>query len=190
MNRIVRKEHADVLHLQTAIELEKKKGPRVPKADEHEIRPKDLGQTAGQRAGETDCVRDVRSMSRPPGDRHLFLRSSPEIERVKKDGRRFQTPLFNLVSFASGAPHTRIGIVVGKRLGMAVTRNRAKRRFRELARQVRQQLVQGQDLLVFPRRESLSARPPHLRDLWISALRHEGLLVSRTDLRCDNSVSV
>jgi ribonuclease P protein component len=79
---------------------------------------------------------------------------------------------------------------VGKRLGMAVTRNRAKRRFRELARQVRHQLVQGQDLLVFPRRESLSARPPQLRDLWLSALRHEGLLVSRTDLRCDNSVSV
>lgn len=129
-------------------------------------------------------------MSRPPGDRHLFLRSTAEIERVKKDGRRFQTPLFNLVSFASGAPHTRIGIVVGKRLGMAVTRNRAKRIFRELARQVRQQLVQGQDLLVFPRRESLSARPLQLRDLWISALRHEGLLVSRTDLRCDNSVSV
>jgi len=129
-------------------------------------------------------------MSRPPGDRHLFLRSRAEIERVKKDGRRFQTPFFNLVSFTSGAPHTRIGIVVGKRLGMAVTRNRAKRMFRELVRQVRQQLVQGQDLLVFPRRESLSARSPQLRDLWISALRHEGLLVSRTDLRCNNSASV
>lgn len=180
----------DVVHVQTTIELEKKKGPRLSKADEDETRAKGPGPTEGQRAGEADRLRDVRSMSRPPGDRHLFLRSTAEIERVKKDGRRFQTPLFNLVSFASGAPHTRIGIVVGKRLGMAVTRNRAKRIFRELARQVRQQLVQGQDLLVFPRRESLSARPLQLRDLWISALRHEGLLVSRTDLRCDNSVSV
>lgn len=182
MNRIVREGYHDVFHVQTTIELKKEKGPRLPKADEHEKWPKDLGQAAGQRAGETYCVRDVPSMSRPPGDHHLFLRSRAEIERVKKDGRRFQTPLFNLVSFASGAPHTRIGIIVGKRLGMAVTRNRAKRMFRELARQVRQQLVEGQDLLVFPRRESLSARPPQLRDLWISALRHEGLLVSRTDL--------
>src|SRR2546427_12386132 len=59
----------------TAIELEKKKGPRVPKADEHETRPKDLGQTTGQRAGVTDCVRDVRSMPRQRGDRHNDLRS-------------------------------------------------------------------------------------------------------------------
>lgn len=129
-------------------------------------------------------------MSRPPGDRQLFLRRSPDIERVKKAGRRFQTPLFNMVSFASGSPQTRIGIVVSKRLGGAVTRNRAKRIFRELARQVRQQLVEGQDLLVFPRRESLLARSPVLRDAWKSALRHEGLLISESDLRCDNSVSV
>ncbi len=120
-------------------------------------------------------------MTRRSGDRLLFLRRSAEIERVKKEGRRFQTSLFNLVSCPSRAPlaqSSRIAIVVGKRLGLAVERNRAKRLFRELSRQVRGGLVTGWDLVVFPRREVLTVTFQRLRDTWLSALRHEGLLNS------------
>jgi ribonuclease P protein component len=126
-------------------------------------------------------------MTGSPADRLFFLRNSAGIDRVKKSGRRFPTPLFNLVSFASGGPHTRIGIVVGRRLGGAVTRNRAKRIFRELAREVRQDLVKGYDVLVFPRREALTVGHTHLRDAWASALRHEGLLITHLDVGCDES---
>jgi ribonuclease P protein component len=125
-------------------------------------------------------------MLRPPGDRQFFLRNSAEIERVKKNGRRVQTSLFNLLACpllatpsteADAARHSRIGVVVGKRLGTAVVRNRAKRVFRELARGVRPSLVQGQALLVFPRRGALTVTHQQLRDTWQSALRREGLLV-------------
>lgn len=129
-------------------------------------------------------------MARPLGDRLLFLRKSAEIERIKKDGRRFQTALFNMVSCPSSFPHSRIGIVVGKRLGGAVARNRAKRIFRELARQLQRQLVRGQELLVFPRREALLVRPRALREAWLSALRHEGLLIPESDPPCDDSALV
>src|SRR5437764_9893228 len=160
------KECRDVNELPRTVEFEKKKRSRVQEPCEHEGRPESLGPPASQGAGAADCVSDVAgtlrdhlslwvrfsgrllTMTRPSGDRVLFLRKSTDIERVKKHGRRFQTPLFNMLSCSSGSPETRIGIVVGKRLGGAVSRNRAKRLFRELVREVRQQLVSGRELLV------------------------------------------
>lgn len=106
----------------------------------------------------------------------FFLRACAEIEHTKRTGRRRQTPYFNLVSCASSSSRTRIGIIVGKRLGTAVVRNRAKRIFRELARQVRGDLAAGQTLLVFPRREALTHSSASLRRLWIETLQHEGLI--------------
>lgn len=116
-------------------------------------------------------------MARPSEDRSFFLKKSGDIERVKKTGRRLSTPLFNLVSCRSDVPHARVGIIVGKRLGGAVVRNRAKRIFRELARQVRRQLAPG-ELLVFPRRGALTIRHQALRSAWLTALRQQALVRS------------
>ena len=115
-------------------------------------------------------------MARLSEDRSFFLKKSGDIERVKKTGRRLPTPLFNLVSCRSDLPHARVGVIVGKRLGGAVVRNRAKRRFRELARQVRRRLTPGRDLLVFPRHAALQAAPMTLRDAWLAALGAQGLV--------------
>jgi len=131
-------------------------------------------------------------MARYSRDRLLFLRQTAELERVKRAGRRFQTSLFNLVSCPSSSPDgmpSRIGIIVGKRLGAAVTRNRAKRLFRELSRQVRPHLVAGRDMIVFPRREALGVSFQQLRDTWLTALQHEGLMTHCAKFPCGNSVS-
>jgi ribonuclease P protein component len=134
-------------------------------------------------------------MARPLGDRLFFLRNSTDIERVKQVGRRFQTPLFNLVScpvrplLDQPSRSSRIGIVVGKRLGTAVTRNRAKRIFRELARQVRSRLTAGHDIVIFPRREALTIGSRILRERWLAALTREGLLIAKPDGPCGKSVS-
>jgi ribonuclease P protein component len=134
-------------------------------------------------------------MAQPLGDRLFFLRNSADIERVKRVGRRFQTPLFNLVSCPARplldqpSGYSRIGIVVGKRLGTAVTRNRAKRIFRELARQVRPHLAAGHDILIFPRREALTVSYQTLRERWLGALKREGLLIAESGGPCGKSVS-
>ena len=130
-------------------------------------------------------------MARYSRDRLLFLRQTAELERMKRVGRRFQTPFFNLVSCPSSSPDgmpCRIGIIVGKRLGAAVTRNRAKRLFRELSRKVRPQLVAGRDMIVFPRREALGISFQKLWDAWVAALNHEGLLTDCANFPCGNSV--
>ncbi|MER3422965.1 MAG: ribonuclease P protein component [Nitrospiraceae bacterium] len=120
----------------------------------------------------------------------LFLRNSADIERVKKTGRRLQTPLFSLVYSPSGLASTRVGIIVSKRFGKAVARNRAKRIFRELTRQSRGQLVNGQDMLIFPRREALRIRHDQLLEAWATALKHEGLLHCQLSLQCNDSAWV
>jgi ribonuclease P protein component len=115
-------------------------------------------------------------MTRPSEDRSFFLKKSGDIERVKQTGRRLPTPLFNLVSCRSDLPHARVGVIVGKRFGGAVVRNRAKRLFRELARQVRGRLAPGKDLLVFPRPSALNATPAALRAAWLAALERQELV--------------
>ncbi len=54
----------------------------------------------------------------------------------------------------SGLPHARIGLVVSRKVGNAVVRNRWKRLLREAFRLSRVDLPSGVDLVVVPRREA------------------------------------
>src|ERR671921_1513965 len=96
-----------------------------------------------------------RMMSQGTGDRSFFLLASRDIEYVKQHGRRLSTACFNLLVCRTQAGTSRVGIVVGRRFGIAVRRNRAKRLFRELSRQVRAELAGDHALLVFPKRDAL-----------------------------------
>jgi len=71
---------------------------------------------------------------------------------------------------------TRLGIIVGRRLGKAVVRNRAKRVFRELARTTRMEFVGGKEFLIFPKRKALQSRHCTVREAWRVALTEAGLL--------------
>ncbi len=115
-------------------------------------------------------------MSQVGGDQTLFLRASRDIEYVKEHGRRISTVWFNLLVCKADAGVGRIGIVVGKRFGIAVRRNRAKRLFRELSRHIRSALIEGYWLLVFPKRDALGVPFEELKRGWISALRRQGVL--------------
>jgi ribonuclease P protein component len=115
-------------------------------------------------------------MSRDVDDRSFFLRASRDIEHVKQHGRRLSTACFNLLVCRMETGSSRVGIVVGKRFGIAVRRNRVKRLFRELSRQVRCELAGDHALLVFPKREALSLRFQELETLWRSTLRRHGVL--------------
>jgi ribonuclease P protein component len=115
-------------------------------------------------------------MSQGGGDRSLFLKRSKDIQYAKEHGRRVSTSLFNMVICRSDVGGGRIGIVVGKRFGGAVSRNRAKRLFRELTRQLREQLLIGYDVVIFPKRESIVQPFAALKEVWLSSLQRQGLL--------------
>jgi len=118
-------------------------------------------------------------MSRRAGDRILFLRASRDIEFVKQHGRRLSTACFNLLVCKTKGGTSRVGIIVGRRFGIAVRRNRVKRVFRELTRQVRNELTSNHALLVFPKRDALTLPFQELKGLWQTTLRRQGLLSGR-----------
>ena len=108
----------------------------------------------------------------------LFLKKKEDFERVKREGQRITTQFFNVVSCRSCLGNTRVGIVVGRRLGKAVVRNRGKRIFRELVRQTYQCLLKGQDIVIFPKRLALTLKHQHLYEVWITTLMSQGLMFS------------
>ena len=85
-------------------------------------------------------------------------------------------PLFTLLYRRNALAHTRVGVVVGKKLGGAVWRNRSKRRFRELARLSLPRLSAGLDLLILPKRDSVIEPAEYLRESWKALLARAKLL--------------
>lgn len=109
----------------------------------------------------------------------IFLRSNREIQLVKHHGRRTSTAFFNLLAYRMGDAPSRVGIIVGRRFGNAVRRNRAKRVFRELVRQSRSDLAAGLGLLVFPKRDALLQSRDGLVQVWRGSLERLHLLRPR-----------
>jgi ribonuclease P protein component len=123
----------------------------------------------------------MMAMSQGGVDRDLFLKRSRDIEYAKKHGRRISTAFFNMMICPTDVTATRVGIVVGKRFGGAVSRNRVKRLFRELTRQAQGQLIEGQARVVFPKRESILQPFAVLKAAWFGSLQRQRLLRTQED---------
>jgi ribonuclease P protein component len=61
----------------------------------------------------------------------MRLRSGAEFRRVFEKGLRLRGPLFVLVAVENTKDHHRLGLTVSRRIGGAVSRNRARRLIRE-----------------------------------------------------------
>jgi len=75
------------------------------------------------------------------------LRRPEQFQRARRDGRNWDTALLTLRTVANHRRNSRCGFIVGKRIGTAVTRNRAKRRAREAVRLIYQHIGPGWDLV-------------------------------------------
>ena len=79
------------------------------------------------------------------------LRKPDQFQRVRRDGKTWSSTLLTLNAAGSRRRGTRCGFVVGKRVGNAVDRNRARRRVREAVRIVFDRLAVGWDLVFIVR---------------------------------------
>lgn len=107
-----------------------------------------------------------------PGAR---LRSRAEFTEVQSHGRRVATRTMTFLALPNALGRDRLGIVASRRIGGAVTRNRAKRRIREMFRQ-RQESARASvdrralDLVVIARREAATAPYAELEREFVSAV--------------------
>ncbi|PDV99480.1 ribonuclease P protein component [Candidatus Chloroploca asiatica] len=108
--------------------------------------------------------------------RALRLRHPEQFRRVRNQGQRFVSPLLTLY-MRIGRPHRlRCGFVVGKYLGGAVIRNRAKRRVREAVRLALPYVETGYDLVFVVRKPEVGELPfPQLQQLVEGLLRQAKL---------------
>jgi len=97
---------------------------------------------------------------------------------VKANGSVLRNPFFTLlVSRVPDHDPSRIGIVVGRRVGKAVTRNRLKRIFRELVRGSYSGMASGFHCIVYPKVKVLGVKYQEIRETWKGALDQVGLLL-------------
>lgn len=90
------------------------------------------------------------------------LRARGEFALVQKQGRRVAAKYMTVLALPNTLDRDRLGIIASRRLGGAVTRNRAKRRVRELFRCQEPDTATSRghtplDVVVIPRRELVTA---------------------------------
>ena len=93
----------------------------------------------------------------------LRLRNSAEFQSVYKEGARKTSRSFVVFLLANGLEHSRVGLTTPRKLGIAVERNRIRRRIREIVRRAWSAIPRGFDIVVNPRRSACARDFEELR---------------------------
>lgn len=105
------------------------------------------------------------------------LSHASEFARLKREGRSLHGKLM-VLSLLKAEPdtETRIGIITSRRVGGAVSRNRVRRRLREVVRATRPHLARGFWLVLIARQSAALASFEALRAEWQSLAVRGSLL--------------
>jgi ribonuclease P protein component len=104
----------------------------------------------------------------------MHLTKSQDYAAVHQQGKWLGGRFIGVKSRPNGMAETRWGIITGKRVGNAVTRNRIKRRLREIIRRI--PLKTGHDIVIIARSEAARAKFSELKDRALQMLAQAGLL--------------
>lgn len=81
----------------------------------------------------------------------ISLKSNRDFRRLYSRGKQSVAPTMVLYTRKNRLKENRLGITTGKKLGNAVTRNRVRRRLREIYRLHETEFFSGRDLVVVAR---------------------------------------
>ncbi len=112
-------------------------------------------------------VKKVESVSLP---KLVPLRTPGDFSRVLKEGKRHRSGGIVLVRLEGPAEPARVGLVVTRSAGNAVTRNRIKRRLRHTVRSMR--LEPGNDYVIIATSQVAAVPQPQLEG-WLGRALEE-----------------
>lgn len=104
------------------------------------------------------------------------MRQKADFERVRSHGQTWRHPLFVLSVCRNEGAVTRVGIVAGKKIGKAVTRNRVRRLLREAARLLYGRLAPGWDVVLIARPAAVGVKMPPVYAALADLARRAGVL--------------
>ena len=80
----------------------------------------------------------------------LRLRGDKRFDEIRQTGRSLADQFLVIRTLPNGHGHTQFGILISKRIGNSVTRNKLRRRLREILRQTN--LCVGWDIVLIARK--------------------------------------
>jgi ribonuclease P protein component len=141
-----------------------KENARLPGSHENRGRPESPQEPKGQ--GQEKIVR-LMDERLTPQER---IRKKKEFLTLYKTGRRYRGRYFHLVFGANDFEFSRLAVVVSKKIGNAVTRNKIKRRIRALFRRNKLRLKKPMDVILIAKREILDLSVSDLAAEFFSVL--------------------
>lgn len=91
------------------------------------------------------------------------IRDASDFKRVYQKGAFFYHNLFNVNYLKNRTSLTRVGFVIGKKVSnKATVRNNLKRKFRESARHLYEELPKGYDIVINIKKEALGKKQKEL----------------------------
>lgn len=99
------------------------------------------------------------------------IRKNKEFVHIYKKGKRYRGKYFNLVYLSSASSSSRMAVVVSKKVGNAVKRNKFKRWIRTLFRRNKNLLENPLDIIIIVKKEILEASWLRLQEDYLTAIQ-------------------
>lgn len=104
------------------------------------------------------------------------LKKNYEFRRLYQKGKSVAAPCLVVYCRRNGGKENRLGVTVSNKIGNAVTRNRIRRRIREIYRLNEGRFARGTDLVVVARIKSAAAEYTRLEKDFLWACASLGVL--------------